>query len=169
MSDAVKAARQNVDQEAADELVGGQRHNMLALGPVAAIILVAERDAGLVEGDEAPVRYGDTVGIAREIGQDRLRPGKRRLGIDHPALLPDRRQIPQEDLAFREAHQGAEEGQLAGIEQRQQAGEEQSAEQRAQHAHRQQEGRARRDPARTVQRDPSAGHDHVHMWVVGQC
>jgi len=39
MSDAVKAARQNVDQEAADELVGRQRHDLLAFGPVATVIL----------------------------------------------------------------------------------------------------------------------------------
>ncbi len=50
MPDAVEAARQDVEQEAADELVGGQRHDLLALAAVAAVILVAEGDAGLVEG-----------------------------------------------------------------------------------------------------------------------
>ena len=91
MPDAVEAARQDVDQEAADELVGRQRHDLLAFGAVAAIVLVAERDAGLVEADEPPVRDGNAVRVAREIGQHRLRPGEGRLGIDHPALLPDRR------------------------------------------------------------------------------
>ena len=46
MPDAVEPARQNVEQEAADELVGGERHDALAVGPVTAIILVAESDAG---------------------------------------------------------------------------------------------------------------------------
>ena len=59
-------------------------------------------------------------------------------------------------------------GQITGVEQCQQAFEEQSAEQRTQHAHRQQEGGTRRDPARAVQRDATAGHDHVHMRVMGQ-
>ena len=49
VADAVEAARQDVEQEAADELVGGERHDLLPLGAVAAIILVAEGDAGLVE------------------------------------------------------------------------------------------------------------------------
>ncbi len=46
MADAVEAARQDVEQEAADELVGGERHDLLAVGAVAAIVLVAEGDAG---------------------------------------------------------------------------------------------------------------------------
>jgi hypothetical protein len=76
MPDAVEAARQDVDQKAADELVGGQRHDLLAFGAIAAIILVPERHAGLVEADEPSVRDGDAMGVAREIGQHRLRPAK---------------------------------------------------------------------------------------------
>ena len=49
VADAVEAARQDVEQEAADELVGGERHDLLAVGAVAAIVLVAEGDAALVE------------------------------------------------------------------------------------------------------------------------
>ena len=49
MADAVKALRQDVKQEAPDELVGGERHGALALGAVAAVVLVAEGDAGFVE------------------------------------------------------------------------------------------------------------------------
>ena len=90
MPDAVEAARQDVDQEAADELVGRQRHDLLAFSTIAAIILVPECHSGLVEADEAPVRDGNAVGVAREIGQHCLRSGKGWLGIDHPALLPDR-------------------------------------------------------------------------------
>ena len=91
MPDAVETGRQDVDQEATGELVGGQRHDLLPLATVAAIILVPERHAGLVEGNEAPVRDGNAVRVARELGQHRLRPCKGRLGIDHPALFPNRR------------------------------------------------------------------------------
>ena len=52
MPDAMAAARQDVDQEAADELVRRQRHDLLAFSPVAAVILVAERHTALVEGKE---------------------------------------------------------------------------------------------------------------------
>src|SRR5215218_9383227 len=64
VADAVEAARQDVEQEAADELVGGKGHDLLPVGSVTAVILVAEGDAGLVEGEQAPVRNGDPVGVA---------------------------------------------------------------------------------------------------------
>ena len=72
VSDAVEAVRQNVDEEAADELVGGERHRLVAGAAVGTIILVPEGDAVLVEGDEPAVGDGDAVGIARQIGEHRL-------------------------------------------------------------------------------------------------
>ena len=53
VADAVKAAGQNVQQEAAHELVGSERHGFmtgLALGPV---IFPAEGDTALVQGNQA--------------------------------------------------------------------------------------------------------------------
>ena len=41
MTDAMEALRENVDQEAADELVSGQRHQLLPVGDIVAVILVA--------------------------------------------------------------------------------------------------------------------------------
>jgi hypothetical protein len=73
-----------VDQEAADELVGVERHKLVtsvALGPV---ILPFERDALAVEGDEPAVGNGDPVSVARKVGEHCVRSAKRPLGIDHP-------------------------------------------------------------------------------------
>src|SRR5215471_15164604 len=47
VADAVEALRQNVEQEAANEFVRTEGHGALAVGTVAAIVLVAERDPGL--------------------------------------------------------------------------------------------------------------------------
>ena len=47
--DAMEATRQDVEQEAADELVGGERHDLLPIGAAATVVLVAEGDAALVE------------------------------------------------------------------------------------------------------------------------
>jgi len=58
MPDAMEAAREDMEQEAADKLVGWECHDALAVGPVAAIILVAKSNAGTVKGQETPVRYG---------------------------------------------------------------------------------------------------------------
>ena len=70
-----------MEQEAADELVGGEGHDLLAVGTAAAIVLVAERDAAFVEAEEPAVRDGDAVGVARQVGEHRLGTGERRLSV----------------------------------------------------------------------------------------
>ena len=72
MPDAVEATRQDMEQEAADELVRCERHDSLPLRTIAAVVLVAEGDAGLVERNQTVIRDGDPVGVAREIGEDGL-------------------------------------------------------------------------------------------------
>src|SRR3546814_13180420 len=42
VADAVESARQGVEQEAANELVSGQRHDLLAVGAALAIIFISE-------------------------------------------------------------------------------------------------------------------------------
>src|SRR6266404_9047138 len=76
-----------------DELVGRESHRAKPLPAVAAVILVAEGYAALVEADEAAVRDSDAVGVAGEIGEHRLGPGEGRLGIDEPVLPPQRREM----------------------------------------------------------------------------
>ena len=76
VTNAVEPARQNVKQEAADEFVDAERHDLLAVRAIAAIILVAKSDAGLVESKQPPVRDGDAMGIAREMGEHGFRTGK---------------------------------------------------------------------------------------------
>ena len=52
VADAVKAGGQHVQREAAHELFGGQCHGFVASAPVFAVVLPAERDAAIVQGDE---------------------------------------------------------------------------------------------------------------------
>ena len=81
-------------QEAAVELVRREGHDALPLGTIAAVILVAEGDAGLVEHNQTPVRDGDPVGMAREIGEHGL--GAENGGsIDHEPLRPDGSEVTQ--------------------------------------------------------------------------
>ena len=111
VADAMEPARQNVKQEAADELVGAECHDALPVRAIAAIILVAEGDAGRVEGEQPPVRDGDAVSVAREIGEHRFGAGEGRLGVDHPAFLADRREVAQEGAPVSERREAAEEAQ----------------------------------------------------------
>src|SRR5271166_967899 len=52
MTDAVEALWQNMEQEAADELLRRERHQALPLRTLAAVVLVAEGDAGFVVGNQ---------------------------------------------------------------------------------------------------------------------
>ena len=140
-----------MEQEAADELVRRERHDALPLGTIAAVVLVADGDAGFVERDQAPVRDSDPVGIAREIGEHGLGAGERRLGIDHEPLVPDPSEVTQKNATVGETSLGAEEAKSSGRVELDQPGEEQAAEEHAQHPHRQEEGWTRRYPAPPVE------------------
>ncbi len=62
--DAVEAARQDMEQEAADKLIDGERHDLLPIGAVATVVFVAEGNAGFVRGDQSAVRDCDPMGVA---------------------------------------------------------------------------------------------------------
>ncbi len=55
VADAVDASWQDVEEEASDEFLGIQRHDLLALPAFGTIVLPFEGDAFAVEGDEAAV------------------------------------------------------------------------------------------------------------------
>ena len=96
-------------EESADELAGGKRHGPVTAWAFDAVILVAERDADLVGGDQPTVGNGDTMGIARQIGQYRLRATKRGLCVDIPLDLVQRRQVGGERFILGKRRLRAEE------------------------------------------------------------
>jgi hypothetical protein len=63
MADAVEAMWQDMEQEAADELVRRERHHALPFRTIAAVVFVAEGDAGVVVGDQTLIGDGDPVGV----------------------------------------------------------------------------------------------------------
>jgi hypothetical protein len=64
VADAMEAFGQHVDQEAADELADVERHRGVAAGSLDPVVLDLERDAVLVDRDQAAVRDGDAVRVA---------------------------------------------------------------------------------------------------------
>ena len=85
VADAHEASGQHVEEEAAQELAGVERHD--ALLAAVGIIPPAEVDALAVEGDQAVVGDGDAMGVAAEIAQHMFRSAEGRLGIDDPVLV----------------------------------------------------------------------------------
>ncbi len=71
---AVKAVGQRMLQEATDELVGRERHD---LGPaVLAIVLPGKADLTIVKADQAAVGDGNAMGVAAEVAEHLLGPGE---------------------------------------------------------------------------------------------
>ncbi len=90
VTDAMQAFWQHMDEEAADEFAGGQRHRLVAGRAVEAIVLVLEGDAVLVDGYEAAIGDGHAVGVAGEIAQDLLGSSERSFAVDHPLAVAQR-------------------------------------------------------------------------------
>src|SRR5215470_13038137 len=88
VANAVEALGQDVHQEAPDKLVRMKPHRLPAARAVDAIVLAAERDAGVVGCDETAVRDGDAMRVTGEIPQYLLGSGERRLAVDHPFDVP---------------------------------------------------------------------------------
>lgn len=79
VANAMQAFWQHVDEEAADELVGGERHLLISIAALDAVILPFEGDASLVKDDQAAVGDGHAVGVTREISQHCRRAAERPL------------------------------------------------------------------------------------------
>jgi len=65
VADAMKAAWQNVGEEAADELMRFKRHGLVALAAFDPVVFVFEGDAFIIHRNQATVGDGDAVRVAR--------------------------------------------------------------------------------------------------------
>jgi|SRR5580658_446909 hypothetical protein len=91
VSDAHQAARQNVKQEAAQELMSGNRHDLLLAA--VSIVSPAEGNAIVLKGHEPMVGDGHAMGVAGQVVEHMFRAAEGRLGVDYPVLLPE---LPEE-------------------------------------------------------------------------
>src|SRR6516162_2177352 len=114
VADAVEPAGQHVDEEAADELVDYERHQLAVWLLLVAVILPFEGDPGIVECDKAAVGNGDTVSVARKIGQDCLWSAEWVVYAKRPFGPAQRREMIVECFGIRQCDQIAEELQLSG-------------------------------------------------------
>src|SRR5260370_34803220 len=82
VEDADESGREDVQQEAAQELVGAQRHQTLFV--FVSGIAPAESDNAVGECDEAMVRDGDAMGVLAEVAKRMLRPAEGTLRVHYP-------------------------------------------------------------------------------------
>ena len=94
VADALKTIRQNVKQEAPQELICRQARH---LGPLRMfVVLVGEGNLPVVKRLQAVIGDGDPMGIAAQIVQNPAGAAEWPLGLDHPLHIVERRQIPGE-------------------------------------------------------------------------
>ena len=98
----MEALGQHVHQEAPDKLVRVKPHRLPAARAVDTIVLATERDAGVVGGNEATVRDGDTMRVTGEIAQ-------------YPVDAPQRGDEPLERPLLGKPGMRVEERQLAAV------------------------------------------------------
>ena len=82
-----KPFRENVDQESAQELICGNRHDLLLAA--VRIVFPAKRDSIILERHQSMVGDGDAVGIAGEIVQNMFGTAEGWLGIDDPVFAEE--------------------------------------------------------------------------------
>ena len=95
-ADADKAAEQDVEQEAAQELLGTERHHSLLI--TVGIVLPTESNLVMVESHEAVVGDGHAMGVAGEIAEHRMGTAEGWLGVDDPVVTEQRAQEGAESL-----------------------------------------------------------------------
>jgi hypothetical protein len=102
VADAHEAARQQVQEEAAQELIDGQSHQplLVAMSGVAP----AKGHVALRESNQPAVGNGDTMGVGAQIAQHMFRPAKRPLGVDDPVVAKQDPKPSCEGARFRERY-----------------------------------------------------------------
>ena len=114
MPDAHEAFREDVQQEAAQELIERQSHQLLFV--VVSGITPTERDLAFSKGDEAMVGDGHAMGVAAQIVEHMFVAAERSFGVHHPVLSEQRSQPRGEGLWLSERLQTSVEIELASPE-----------------------------------------------------
>ena len=148
VADAVEVFGQDMEQEAADELFGGEGQGLEAA--VMAVVPPTEADLTVLDGEEAVVGDGDAVGVAAEVVEDLVGAGEGGLGVDDPLGLAEGLEVAGEGGGVIESGQGVAELEPAGAEGLLEQFEEEAAEQAGQDANGEEEAGAAGDPAVTV-------------------
>ncbi len=92
MADAMEAIREDMDEKAADELIGIKVHDLSLVALFDAVVIPAERHCAGVSADQSAIRDRHAMSISAEIGEHGLWPTERRFCIDNPVDLAERRQ-----------------------------------------------------------------------------
>jgi hypothetical protein len=113
-ADADKASRQDVEQEAAQELLRTERHHSLLI--TVGIILPTESNLVILESHEAVIGDGHAMSVTGEIAEHMMGTAEGGLGVDDPVLTEQGAQEGAESLFVFERLESSGEGELVLLE-----------------------------------------------------
>jgi hypothetical protein len=113
VANAHEAARKQMQEEPAQELVNRQRHQLLlvAMGGVAP----AESDVAVFEGNKSAVGDSHAMGVCAEIAQGMLGTTEGALGVDDPVVTEQGSQPSREDARLGKVQECSVEVKIAGM------------------------------------------------------
>lgn len=113
-ADADKAARQDVEQEAAQELLRTEGHHSLLI--TVGIILPTESNLVMLESHEAMIGDGHAMSVTGEIAEHMMGTAEGGLGVNDPVLTEQGAQEGAEGLFVFERLERSGEGELVLLE-----------------------------------------------------
>ena len=159
-----EAARHHVQEKAAQEFVGLERHDLYAV--VVGVVLPAETDTAVAVIDEPIIGQRDAVRVSPEVVEHLLGAGEGPLRMDDPVDGPQPTEEDGEGAAIGEIGGATGEGQLAGVERTLQAGEIFRAKDRRHRPNGKQERRSTGDPPRAVRGQGAARDEAMELEVL---
>jgi hypothetical protein len=130
------------------------------------VVLPAEADSIVVEGDETVVGDGNAVSVASQIVEDMFCPGERRLGVDDPVLTEELMEETAEAIGLSEADERAVELELVLVKDLLEPGGELAAEDAAEYADGQEETWRGGDPAGAILSQAASMNDAVDVGMM---
>ena len=166
VADAHKTARQQVEEEAAQELIDGQSHQPLLVA--VSRVAPAKGHVALGESNQPAVGNGDTMGIGAQIAQHMFRPAERPLGVDDPVVAKQDPKPSCEGARFRKRYEMSVELECTGMKGGLEAGDKLAAEDTAEYFDGKEEGSVRGDPAGVIRSEAAGGQHAVDMGMMLQ-
>jgi hypothetical protein len=161
-----KAGRQQVKQEAAQELFDRQSHEplLVAVGGVAP----AEDDVAVGKSNQPAVGNGDAMSVSAEIAQHVFWTAERPFGVDDPVVAEQKSQPGCEGARLLKRQEAAAELECACMKGILESGDKLAAEDTAEHFDGKEEGAAGGDPAGVVGSEAASRDYAVHMRMMLQ-
>jgi hypothetical protein len=111
----VEPGRQHVQEKAANEFRGGERHGFLGLRGVGPVVLVGEADLVILDVEQPVIGDRHAVRVSPDVVDDLLWPRERSLRVDDPVGLPHGSERPQPGWPMPQRLQRADETERAPV------------------------------------------------------